>query len=655
MTFLLLAQVVVLQGATVHTMVPGQEPAIASIVIEDGRITEIGPDVEIPKKAEVVDLSGQHVFPGLIDGMVHHDMEHDPLYLLSGVTLCRDMGNDLGRILIAAMPNVRNQMPGPDLFVAGAIFDGVPPATTEAVIARNAAEVENKFERLVERGIQFASFHQGLPAEAWRQLIASAHEAEMQVWGPIPTAATQAEVLTSGQDGVAYLEGFQQTGDTWDAEVTQERVEAVGRSGIAVMPLLNVYGYRTKDQGEDPPIFNYFAPYYTDWWRSDLEGRRKLFTEEYVQRGQALYERLEDVVLRLWKGGVPLVPGSAAPNPWMIPGEGLHDELAAWVAAGVPSAEVLRLATAGAAEAIGVAADYGTLEVGKVGNAVVVASDPTEDLAVLRNPAGVLLRGQWLSSEYLGNLRAALLEAQQAATLRAAGPLEIPKPDLPDGRVVLEGRVEGYAYERVVAAEDYWVVRCYDGTTAWVARMILVGGIGQSGSQHTITQRFEDERLTGFDLEIINGEITYKVEGLHTGGQFRLKRWLNGQYVDTNSTPRRPGVVEAGMSLPAMLLSHYRPDGKCSALYFEGMDPVIADWEIGRREGGMLAVQTGKGPMVASFEPNGALSKLARVEGQSTVRYESARQTSFGGPGMPPRVLEASAPKGETDPEKVKD
>lgn len=640
---LVLDGALILEGATVHTMVPGSAAEVTTVLVEDGRITAIGADFERPEDAQVVDLSGMHLVPGLIDGMVHHDMEHDPLYLLSGVTLCRDMGNELGRILLSAMPNMRNRMPGPDLLVAGAIFDGVPPATTEAIIVRNAQEVLDKFPRLVERGIQFASFHQGIPGEAWLQLIQRAHEEGMQVWGPMPNGLDQERVLESGQDGIVYLEGFRQAGETWDPQVAEEAAAAFAMNDVACMPLLHVYGYRTEDQGDDPPIFNYLAPYYADWWRSDLEGRRQLFNEDYVQRGQAQYEELARQVFELWKSGAELVPGSAAPNPWMAPGEGLHDELAAWVAAGIPASEALRLATYGAAKSMRIEKDYGSLQVGLVANAVIVAADPREDLSILREPQGLVLRGAYLDAEYLANLRSALLDAQSQALVAAETPLEIEKPELPDGRVVLTGRVEGKAYERTIAAEDYWVVRCFDGSTSWISRMVLAGGIGQAPARHTLQQNFEDERLQSFKLEIKNGAMVYRVEGLQTNGQFRIKRWLNEQYVDTNSSPRRPHVVDAGMSLPAMIVSHYLERDSCTALYFEGMDPVVVEWELNLADNGVLGFKTAKGPMVATFEGNGALAKLARAEGQATMRYESVRQSSFGGPGMPAKEAKGSS------------
>ncbi len=60
-----LAQVTVLQGATVH---PISEAPIenATLVIEDGLISAIGTALAIPEDAVVVDLSGHHLYPGFV-------------------------------------------------------------------------------------------------------------------------------------------------------------------------------------------------------------------------------------------------------------------------------------------------------------------------------------------------------------------------------------------------------------------------------------------------------------------------------------------------------------------------------------------------------------------------------------------------------------
>ena len=61
---------VALVGATVH---PVAQPEIPNgiVVFEDGRITAVGSDVDVPEGAVVLDLSGKHVYPGMFDAMTN--------------------------------------------------------------------------------------------------------------------------------------------------------------------------------------------------------------------------------------------------------------------------------------------------------------------------------------------------------------------------------------------------------------------------------------------------------------------------------------------------------------------------------------------------------------------------------------------------------
>jgi len=60
-----LAQITVLQGATIH---PVSQDTMdnATLIIEDGLIAAIGTDLEIPEGATVIDVSGQHLYPGFV-------------------------------------------------------------------------------------------------------------------------------------------------------------------------------------------------------------------------------------------------------------------------------------------------------------------------------------------------------------------------------------------------------------------------------------------------------------------------------------------------------------------------------------------------------------------------------------------------------------
>ena len=61
------AQTYAIQGGTIHTLT-GQT-FVGTVVVRDGRIADVGPDVQVPSGAEVVDATGKHVYPGMFDAV----------------------------------------------------------------------------------------------------------------------------------------------------------------------------------------------------------------------------------------------------------------------------------------------------------------------------------------------------------------------------------------------------------------------------------------------------------------------------------------------------------------------------------------------------------------------------------------------------------
>ena len=60
-----LAAPTMFKGATIH---PVSGPPIENgvMVIEDGKIVAVGTDVSVPSGADVVDVSGKHLYPGFV-------------------------------------------------------------------------------------------------------------------------------------------------------------------------------------------------------------------------------------------------------------------------------------------------------------------------------------------------------------------------------------------------------------------------------------------------------------------------------------------------------------------------------------------------------------------------------------------------------------
>jgi len=93
------------------------------------------------------------------------------------------------------------------------------------------------------------------------------------------------------------------------------------------------------------------------------------------------------------RAGGSVVAGTDPVAIMLLPGWALHRELSNFVDGGLTPLEALRCASYGAAKALGLAAELGTIEVGKRADLVIVAGDPSADLAALSRIETVIQDG----------------------------------------------------------------------------------------------------------------------------------------------------------------------------------------------------------------------------------------------------------------------
>ncbi|PYM14758.1 MAG: amidohydrolase, partial [Candidatus Rokuibacteriota bacterium] len=132
----------------------------ATIVIENGRFTAVGPTASTPSPpgAEVVDARGKFVIPGLVDMHVHvytPEKWHPELYLAAGVTTVLDLGGQLENVVAhrAAIESGARQGPrcyftGP-LLEEGELFEGFAGFSRKI----DAARIEDTVDGLADAGV----------------------------------------------------------------------------------------------------------------------------------------------------------------------------------------------------------------------------------------------------------------------------------------------------------------------------------------------------------------------------------------------------------------------------------------------------------------------------------------------------------------------
>jgi len=137
------AAIVIRAGHLIDTE-KGRDVGPQMILVRDGRIVEVAPQIAIPTGASVLDLGGYTVLPGLIDAHTHLTIDlvdQDPLaelkhtaaerafssipnaraVLRAGFTTVRDLGSYRALVDVALRDAInRGDVEGPRMFVAGA-------------------------------------------------------------------------------------------------------------------------------------------------------------------------------------------------------------------------------------------------------------------------------------------------------------------------------------------------------------------------------------------------------------------------------------------------------------------------------------------------------------------------------------------------------
>lgn len=153
----------VLRGASVIDVVGGSTSPDQDIFITGERVTAIRPSGGgLPSDAQVVDVSGQFVIPGLWDMHVHSAANtswHFPVLLAHGITGVRNMHSTVDDAL-GLTDSIRTAVAsgrtlGPRFVANGPIVDGDPSPWDGAVVVRTEAETRAAVDSLARGGAEF--------------------------------------------------------------------------------------------------------------------------------------------------------------------------------------------------------------------------------------------------------------------------------------------------------------------------------------------------------------------------------------------------------------------------------------------------------------------------------------------------------------------
>jgi imidazolonepropionase-like amidohydrolase len=365
----------------------------ASVLVRNGRIAAVGPQLQAPDGARVIDAQGKTLLPGLIDSHTHvFGPEVLRAALVFGVTTELDMF--MSDAVLTSIRKVLAGEEGPgiaDLRSAGTLVTApgghgteyrlpIPtlssPEQAQAFVDARIAEGSDYIKIVYDDGKAFGISFPTLGQETLKAVIAAAHARKKLAVVHIGSLQGAREAVEAGADGLAHL--------FIDRPPEADFGRFVASHHAFVVPTLTVLESVAGRGGAaalagDPAIAAYLSP-----------GGLAELNRAFPARAEAAtnYAAAEEAVRQLRAAHAPMLAGTDAPNPGTTHGASLHRELELLVKAGLTPAEALAAATSVPAKQFGLE-DRGTIAPGKRADLLLVDGDPTADIKATRKIAGV--------------------------------------------------------------------------------------------------------------------------------------------------------------------------------------------------------------------------------------------------------------------------
>ena len=375
----------------------------ATLVIADGRIASIGQTTRQPGD-RVITVPGATVLPGLIDAHVHllshagpgrqdvhlwnvvTPIEEQTLHaaanaqhaLRSGVTTLRDTAGSWPEVSLRRAIDA-GVLPGPRILASGMVgmtaghADMFAPAALSDRLWPTADGVDECRKRVREyarMGVDLikictsggtlsigdrTEWRNYTEAEI-RTIVDEAHALGLAVAAHAHTPGGIRAALEAGIDTLEH-------GSSLDAEL----IELMLRTGAALCPTLSISEHMLT------------------------HGRDRGLPETTMAKARRLAPVRRAAVRAAYRAGVPIIAGTDSSNTLPF-GRHAHELQLLHEITGMSPLEAVVSATSGAARALGIDDETGSLEPGKAADVLIVRGDPLADLTVLQDQVVAVLR-----------------------------------------------------------------------------------------------------------------------------------------------------------------------------------------------------------------------------------------------------------------------
>jgi imidazolonepropionase-like amidohydrolase len=394
------AQVTVLTHAIVIDGMGSGPHKDTTIVIENGRIRDMGPSskVAVPAGAAVVDLKGKFITPGIINAHGHVGAKTEPQlrqYALYGVTTVNSMQTDPDEVVQVREAQKRGELRGARVFTIKYRFG-------PDLLVQTPEQARAKVDEIVGSGADYIKLwvdsqfgkQTKLTPEFCIAVLEQARKHGKLTFAHIYDLADAKMLVEQGLNGLAH--------NVRDREVDAEFIALLKRRNVTLIPTLvrdeGLFVYGDAPVWVDNPFFQKFVP------PERLEVLKTKIREQQAKHPQrelfkAGFEMNKVNLKKLSDGGVRIALGTdsgGAADRFFIQGHSEHREMELMVEAGMTPMQVIQSFSKGASEALGIDKEFGTLAKGKAADLLVLEKNPLENITNMRSIQAIYLGGKKL-------------------------------------------------------------------------------------------------------------------------------------------------------------------------------------------------------------------------------------------------------------------
>ena len=391
-------QLLAIVGGTVVDVVRGRTIPNAVVLMEGGRILQVGPaaSTPIPKGARVIRAEGKTVLPGLWDMHAHFQQaEWGPAYLAAGVTTVRDCGNEFSYINAVQQAIDGGRGVGPRILKAG-LIDGDGPGALGIVRANTPAEAATVVQRYKDNGFAQIKLYSSVKPAMVSVICAEAHRVGLPVTGHIPEGMNIMQGVSAGMDQVNHLNyvfrALRRNPDRsliLDDTASARVFNFLKAHHTVVDPTVGVYELMFRSTRDD---ITAIEPAYAQLPQSLQVLFRTMGQDDpaSVAKYAPYFASMPRLVKALYDHGIPIVAGT----DMGFPGTSLARELELYVQGGLTPMQALQTATIAPARAMRAEQHAGSLDVGKQADLVIIDGNPLRQIRDLRRVQLVVKNGQ---------------------------------------------------------------------------------------------------------------------------------------------------------------------------------------------------------------------------------------------------------------------